>query len=336
MLKRFLSIIAPYLPFEQLVQFAKRPLFLPFYHVVSNQDLPHIKHLYSVTSVERFHSDLCFLQRNFKSISSTDLYKLLKEEKRVSERYFFLSFDDGLREFYDVAAPVLLQKGIAATCFVNSAFVDNKDMFYRHKASVLIDKIEKMTLSSAQRKEFESVCERYGLVYHSALDLLKISYQNKNLLDELASIVELSFTEYLSVQQPYMTSEQIRDLQQKGFTIGAHSVSHPRYQLLSEDEQIKQTVDCISFLKNQFNITDGLFAFPYTDVEVRKSFFEKTAKDIRMSFGTAGLKFDVIKSNLQRTAMEQSGFDSAASIVKTEYFSFILKKLIGKHIVYRD
>ena len=45
---------------------------------------------------------------------------------KLDRRCLHLTFDDGFRELHDVVAPILLRKGIPATFFVNSAFIDNK------------------------------------------------------------------------------------------------------------------------------------------------------------------------------------------------------------------
>jgi hypothetical protein len=39
-----------------------------------------------------------------------------------------------------MAMPILRRKGVPATVFVNSDFVDNQDLFFRFKAALIIDK----------------------------------------------------------------------------------------------------------------------------------------------------------------------------------------------------
>ncbi|MBP6260442.1 MAG: hypothetical protein KA370_02970, partial [Paludibacter sp.] len=57
--------------------------------------------------------------------------------------------------------------------------------------------------------------------------------------------------------------------------------------------------------------------------------------DVDITFGTANLKLDSVKSNLQRIPMEIKGSASAASIIKNEYLFFILKMFISKHVIIR-
>ena len=334
-LKKALSGSARVLPLDLLIRLSGRRLLLPFYHMVSDDDPVHIRHLYPATTVSRFHADLDFFLKRYTPVSASTLIDRLKNRRPVEENSFFLSFDDGFREFHDIVAPILLKRGIPATCFVNSAFIGNKEMFFRLKASILIERILVKPLSPGQAKEIGDILSGENIPFRSAYDLLMVTSRNREVLDRIAPLVEVSFADYLSRHQPYLTTDQIGALIRQGFTVGAHSVSHPYYYMLTEEEQVRETLDCIRYLADHFSVMDRLFSFPFTDFNVRKSFFETIGKDIDLTFGTAGLKRDEIKTNLQRTGMEKFGSAGAADIVKPEYLFFILKRLAGKHIIRR-
>lgn len=335
-LKKNISKSATLLGLDFLIAISNQHLLLPFYHTVSDEDLAHIKHLYPIQSTLGFKKDLDFLQKKFRPVSHLFLQETVTSSKRIKENCFWLSFDDGLREFYDVVAPILSERGVPATCFVNSAFIDNKDMFFRLKASVLIERINKKALTSGQNKKLVEIFFQHGLTYNSAFDLLKITYQNKEILDNVAPVIDVSFQEYLSKHRPYLTTNQINELIQKGFSFGSHSVSHPYYNALPEDIQVQETLDCLNYLVDTFGIKERLFSFPYTDFGVTKSFFDKIGNSIDLSFGTASLKQDTISTNIQRIPMEVFGYESAEEIIKSEYLYYILKRIVGKHIIYRS
>ena len=134
-----LSDVAQLLPFSLLSKAATGKVLAPFYHAVSDIPMPHIRHLYRVKTVAEFERDLDFLLKHYTPIDFHELPNLLQHKPRSGKPPMLLSFDDGLREFYDPIAPILLRKGIPAICFLNSGFLDNKDLFFRYKASLLID-----------------------------------------------------------------------------------------------------------------------------------------------------------------------------------------------------
>ncbi|MEA4937714.1 hypothetical protein SDC9_83224 [bioreactor metagenome] len=335
LIKSILSATTDWLELDFLVRISNQRLVLPFYHTVSDQDLEHIKHLYPVTPVKRFKEDLDFFQKNFTPVSYSYLLRRIDDKSLKKKNFIFLSFDDGLREFHDVVAPILIQRGIPATCFINSGFVDNKDMFFRLKASLLIEKIANKEITAGQKSFIVELFLQNNLSYNHAKDLLKITDRNKELLDQIAPVLGVDFGEYLSVHQPYLTTPQIENLIKQGFSFGAHSVSHPYFPFLPEDLQVEQVLECLRFLQSKFKVSERLFSFPYTDYEIKQSFFNKIRQDIDLTFGTANLKLDEIPTNFQRIPMELWRSYSAERIVKTAYLFFIVKMIFNKHVIYR-
>lgn len=334
-IKKLLSTTQKSFDLDFLIRVSGQHLILPFYHAVSDEDLIHLKHLYPVISTSRFEKDLDFLQQNYSAVSHNYLIDNKYSASLRSKRAFFLSFDDGLRQFHDVIAPILLQKGIPATFFVNTGFIDNKDMFYRLKISILIERVLKTELSPGQLSYIVEHFRKYNLTYKHATDFLLITDRSKELADLIAPVLNIDFKDYLAKNQPYLSAEQIKTLISQGFTLGAHSVSHPYFPTLSPTEQIDETLNSIRFLIDNFNAKERLFSFPYTDFQVSKSFFDAIKNEVDITFGTANLKLDTVSSNFQRIPMEINGNDSAESIIKNEYLFFILKMFISKHKIVR-
>lgn len=246
--------------------------------------------------------------QHFKPISLIELLELKKNGFKTKAPCFHLTFDDGLSEIYDVVAPILVKRKIPATFFINSDFIDNKNLFYRFKASIL--------------------AERF-----SADGLLNISFHEKDEIDNFSKSLNVDFNEYLEKEKPYLTTLQIKNLINQGFTIGAHSQNHPLYNLLDEKEQISQTLNSVNYLKQEFGLDYSVFSFPFTDDGVHKNFFKVIQSHVDLTFGSAGIKKDSISFNLQRIAMETN--HSAEEIIKTQYFYCFLKKLGVKNTITR-
>lgn len=306
-------------------------LIMPVYHLASDHNPAHIKHLYRVKTKEAFIQDLDFLLKHYQPIDYIEFNQLKKEKRQPKKPSLLLSFDDGLSEFYNVVAPILLQKGIPAICFLNSAFVDNKNLFFRYKASLLIEETKK---HQAAKKTLEtSISTTQSLQEY----LLSIDYNTKGILDELAASVDLSFNDFLSQEKPYMTSSQIERLIEKGFHFGAHSIDHPEYQTIPLEQQVRQTSESVHLICSQFNLSYKAFSFPFTDYNITHQYFDRiqAAGIVEHSFGTAGQKKDQILNNHQRIPFEMNGI-SARQIHNSELLYYILKAPLGKNICVRD
>ena len=274
--------------------------------MISDDKPLHIRHLYAHKSIEHFKDDLDFLLLNFTSVSLMDVIAFVKKDSALPENAMLLTFDDGFKEMHDIVAPILLKKGVTATFFISSDFTDNKKLCYQHKASILADNLQGMPPSLL--KNIKETLRTKGFISEDInLNILSIKYRDRKIIDELATLMEIDLSDYLLKFRPYLTSEQITTLIKNGFYIGAHSIDHPLYAALSLEEQLRQTKESISFLKDKFLLNYKAFAFPHSDGNVSKEFFKEVYGNrlVDISFGTGGIISDSIKNNIQRFSLER-------------------------------
>ena len=297
---------------------------LPFYHAVSDTPPTHLKNLYPVRSVQQFEDDIKFFKKHFQPTTPQEFYTLFKNKRVLSSPVFLVSFDDGFISFKNQAVPVLQKYGITAVCFINSDFVNNNQIFYRCKASMIIEKLKSLKVKDPDNtllsKDIENV---YAIGYH-----------DQHQLDNIAFRYNIDLVGYFSNESPYLSDKDIISLKKNGFYIGAHSKDHPLYKKISIEEQVHQTLHSLQIVDQISNNDLKLFSFPFTDDGVTKVFFERIKSYIHLSFGTAGMKIDSIDMHLQRIPMEVGNY-SAAAIIYGEYLYYLLKLIAGRNIIKR-
>jgi len=285
-------------------------ILLPFFHTVAEGPLPHIKHLYRMKTVKEFIDDLNFLLKHFEPIDAETLFYFHNNKIVPKKPVFHLTFDDGLKEIYEVVAPILLQKGVPATFFINSGFTDNKELFYRFHASLSIEELAKKGKLTEQVKK----------------EVLLCSYAEKDKLFSYFS--QQQVYDFLNKEQPHLTTEQIQLLNNKGFTIGAHSIDHPYYHEIPFSEQLRQTRESLEFVSSIVNQKLRLFAFPFTDFNVSKKFFEELKSFVDLSFGTSGMKNEKVSFNYQRIAGEKSNGTTIKAVIRKECLKFLVNAIM--------
>lgn len=294
------------------------PVLLPFYHVVSDEPLPHVLN-YPYRNTRQFEAELDFLLKHYRPVG---LEELLKQPSDMS-KVVHLSFDDGLRQCATVIAPILLSKGIPATFFVNPGFADNKALFHRYKASLVISRLRE---------------DKHGDVWlgergFSTARLLQLPIGDTKTVDRLAEELGLSWDHFLDDYQPYMSLDQIRELEDRGFSIGGHSWNHPEFAALDYHDQYQQVAQSMEWIGSHLHQKYRVFAFPYTDDGVPARLLKQVADDslCDLTFGTAGLKYDSVPRHLQRFPAET---DDALSVsLKMEMFYSRLRGYLGRQTV---
>ena len=306
--------------------------------MVDDTECIHTKHLYTHKILSQFIDDLEYIVKNFHLIDLPILLSHVKHNEPLPKKAFFLSFDDGFRQMHDLVAPILLRKGIPATFFINSSFTDNRNLCFQHKASLIVEHLLKNEPPKASINEINHLLPKQLQVpIPITTRILAIKYSERMIIDEIATVLEIDTNDYLQNEQPYLTSGQIRNLIKKGFTIGAHSIDHPLYADLTLDEQIRQTTESISFVKEIFHLDYGVFAFPHSDVGVSKEYFRRIASAnlVDISFGTSGITEDSTPNHYQRFSLERPMLP-AKNLISYEIARRLWRQIKQKHVIKRQ
>ncbi|MDH3943302.1 MAG: polysaccharide deacetylase family protein, partial [Anaerolineae bacterium] len=125
-------------PLGLLRRWMPRELTALFYHAVSDEEMPHVEHLYPPLSVAQFEASLVYLKRHFNPVGYDDVHRWFSDGVDLPERAVHLSFDDGFGECCRVVMPLLQKHGVSCTFFVTTDWIDNRAMFYRNKVSLCI------------------------------------------------------------------------------------------------------------------------------------------------------------------------------------------------------
>lgn len=86
------------------VMFARKIVGL-YYHVISDEPLAHIRHLYTFKTVAMFEGDLAYLKRHYHPISYEQLLEHVQGGKRLPVNALLLTFDDGFSQCFSVVRP---------------------------------------------------------------------------------------------------------------------------------------------------------------------------------------------------------------------------------------
>jgi peptidoglycan/xylan/chitin deacetylase (PgdA/CDA1 family) len=327
--KGFLAARAAHLAVNWMRQLSGVALVIPYYHIVSDEFVPHVSHLYRFRTVAEFTSDLEFWMRYFEPVTLDDIVEAINGRRILPRFCFHLTFDDGFRETHDVVAPILKRAGAPATFFLNTAYLDGGGIQHHNALSVLLDRLHSHHSAATFRHVDSMLPAAKSNSTTLKARILSIHFTQKALLQSLAECLGVDFNEYVSRAQPYLTTEQIESLLGWGFSIGSHGHEHPLYADLTLPQQVSQTRLSTQLLETQFGLSPKAFAFPHTDRGVDDAFFSAVFSEslLDISFGTAGLVRHFHPRNIERVCMEGTS-TPAAEILAREYARAIYSRLI--------
>ncbi|TYA69835.1 polysaccharide deacetylase family protein [Seonamhaeicola marinus] len=305
----------------------------PYYHIIEDHTLDHIKNLYSYKNKAQFSYDIDVLKQHYKPITPQDLLS-----GNYGDNCFLLSFDDGLKEIYTNIYPILKEKGVKGVFFINPQFVDNKEGLYKHYASIILSHIDREGLS---KEQLEKVCSVFGFNCNTLerfkLELKGIPFSEREKLQSVFEILNLDIKDYLEKEEPYITRSQIKEMIDDGFYFGGHTMSHPPLHQLSFEEQKNEIIASMEWLKVHFGIDYSLFSFPFSDRSISKKLIEALFEydSNIIIFGNSGLKQDIDDRIIQRFNLEKPDKQVEKQIVTENLYKYY-NKIIGKYKINRS
>ena len=310
-------------------------MLLPYYHIVSDEWVPHVSPLYRFRNVGAFRRDLDWLLRRRTPMSLTEFLASTTAGARPKPNGFFLTFDDGFREIYDVVRPILKEKGVPAVFFLTSGAIDNKILCVHQRIALILDSLSRQSVALSSK--VSGILVSRGLRVTDVPDAIRsLTHSEDLLVNEIAGICGVDVAGYLRSAAPYLTTPQIAALLADGFGIGSHSINHPLYSRIPLDEQLRQTKESMRFLTEQFPLPYRLFAFPHSDASVSEEFFAGIRMNgaVQATFGTSAPHLDSVPNSFQRFSMEKTSLPAPA-IVALQSLRRIKQNLTGRSLIKR-
>lgn len=176
--------------------------------------------------VDHFRLILDNIQSQYQIVPLAKLRELWHEKNRLA----VITFDDGWRDTFDVAVPVLSSMGIPATIFVTTDKIGSHTPFWQQ----ILGKAFRLASDSQDGVVAEKLRSTFGLsadahftpeTFKRTVMRIKQNYQRDTddcIFDELGPFVTNSENERL-----FLSEEEIAKLATEGYEIGSHTVSHP-------------------------------------------------------------------------------------------------------------
>ncbi|MBV9573021.1 MAG: polysaccharide deacetylase family protein [Acidobacteriales bacterium] len=122
-------------PFLRLLSQRAASIPILMYHSVSEQDESATGAYYRTsTTPDRFAAQMQWLKdQGYRSCSPAQATQYLRENMSGAGKQVVITFDDGYRDFYSHAFPVLQQYGFSAIVYLPTAFIGNTSIQFKGK-----------------------------------------------------------------------------------------------------------------------------------------------------------------------------------------------------------
>jgi hypothetical protein len=201
-------------------------------------------------------------------VTIDELCRELDEGSRPTQAVA-ITFDDGYRDVYTNAFPILRKYGVPATVFLTASAIETGEIpwYDRIFALAMLSKAETLEIDAGgmQRFRLSSPESRLRAATDIVRELRRLPNQVRiaacaALEKKNGKKAELPRTE---LQDRMLTWAQIREMQAGGISFGAHTMSHPAVSRLQPEERQRELVESRQLLEQRLQNPVEHFAFPF-------------------------------------------------------------------------
>ena len=237
-------------------------LGLNYHRIGDGQGSLYDRGLWSADA-ESFAAQMRFCRQQLEIISPADLPQVLQEKRG---RYAIVTFDDGYRDNYEVAFPILQHEGVPATFFVASGFIDTPTLPWwddiawmvrssRHSGLVLAPWLDApLPFDEPQREAaIATLLRRYKTM---------AAETTQDYLNAIAVAAGTGRCVAPVHDRLWMTWDMLRKMRSAGMTIGGHTVTHPVLARMTTQEQQHEILECGRRLAQELGEPMQCFSYP--------------------------------------------------------------------------
>lgn len=224
-----------------------------------------------------------------------------------------VTFDDGYRDLYEVAYPVLQAHGVRATMFICSGFVDGLASAWWDEIAWMLRHSALPELPSGPWSEEALALDEAGIEH--AIDVATRTYWKlpppaaSELLEQLGSVSGAGRRPANASSADWITWDMTREMRDSGHRIGAHTVTHPILARLRREEQQKEIAGSMDRIEAELGERPRWLAYPVGvpgtfDEDSRKAAADAGAELAFSNYGGRVTRSNFLAHDVRRMSVE--------------------------------
>lgn len=231
------------------------------YHRVSNDFNSYLR----PTKVEDFENQMRYLTKAYNPVSLEKMVQHIQNRTPLPTRSIAITFDDGYRDNYENAYPIMEKYGIPATIFLITNFVGTGDIPSWDKAYYRLSKAGKRTRVStiSKRPQYDVPLDEKSMPI-TTLMLDRFDKRESN--HTPADYDDVRIDDYEG-KDLMLSWEQVRDMSDNGISCGSHTLTHPFLTRISRAQARREIHLSKEIIEQQTGKPVTTFSYPSGDFD---------------------------------------------------------------------
>jgi peptidoglycan/xylan/chitin deacetylase (PgdA/CDA1 family) len=234
------------------------------YHRIGDHTASPWDHSLWSASAELFDLQLAVLAAEAEVIAPGDIGAALQDGK--PGRRVLITFDDGYRDNFEIAYPLLRKHGLTATFFLATGFIDRPRVAWWDELAWMVRGSRAQALEAGEWLPRTMALDAAGA--DATIATLTAHYKTlpnertEAFLDHVAVATGSGRCDPDEAAEMWITWEMARELRRGGMTIGGHTVTHPVLARIPAARQEEEIEGCAGRIEQELGEPMRWFAYP--------------------------------------------------------------------------
>lgn len=228
-----------------------------------------------------FERQVQYIRDNYNSYSLAEIIQFRREHGRWPKDAIVITVDDGYRDFYQYAYPILMKYKMPATLFVTTGFVEGDTWLWPDKITWLLNQVDQFPDSFSfcdfQVEAGPLNAESRPIYWQKLVDYaLSLPDADKHLfIYHLAGFLENDIPYSIPSEFAPVSWDELAEVQRHGIEVGGHTISHPSLGRVDEQQAEREIFGCFSKLREKLGDRPRTFCYPNGQPEDFQAFLPK-------------------------------------------------------------
>ncbi|KAA3628681.1 MAG: hypothetical protein DWQ09_07525 [Proteobacteria bacterium] len=234
---------------------------------------------------DEFRMHMKFLKQHYNVVPLSRIAAAVRGEQSFLSTMCAVTFDDGWRDVYQYAFPIMKEQSIPTTIYLATGFIDGLPWFWEERAKYLLALLNKRARIASFETSFRTATSadlsRFGL---ERILTLKPSHLPGFLLEKgrkmkqwetsrktamMDMLESVNRDLLLDTDRPFMNWDEVREMAQAGITFENHTVSHEILSELTPSEAERTIQSAATRISQVLGHTPTHVAYPYGKYDER-------------------------------------------------------------------
>ena len=216
------------------------------------------------TELKDFEIQMKYLKETYNIISLEEMANLINTKKSIPKKAVVITFDDGYKDNYTNAFPILKKYRIPSTIFLTTGHIDTNIPFWWDILGYVLYNSKQKKLNAGDLGDI-SIYPKNNLTksFYDFIEKLKKMPENKKhiIIDKIIENSDVEIPENFG--RDLITSwDEVKEMNENGIEFGAHTVNHPILTRISLQQVKNEIMQSKKDIEKRINKPITTFCYP--------------------------------------------------------------------------